>query len=430
VLKASGIALVVKALRNSADSSVATAASSLIAQWKAQVKADNQDASEKMARGEHNRQAGTQHNSEAGELEESSTRGGHVSVEHIAVPTHRRACAEDIASGPSDQDPLARPQRSETQRRDAFLETAEMRNHKREAGGGQEAAKRARYQERDIEAVHSVRQGRDAALVGTRAGDKGEQSWQGQGCEGIGSSNGSRFRMGAAGADQGRMLPGQDSDRRRWERDTGSGRERERDRGRERAKERHKAGNGDRGLDERDMQWRRAERRARAEQVLRTALAPVQCQVERQDVDARRLQVCREMEAEVYRLMQDDDDGYVRKIKTLKFNLAANQELAARLLEGRVQVEEVAGMSSEALASKQTRQRRQHNLAHAAFEDCMYLTAREGGARSKDFVCPACGQRDVLFRHEHLLPDNFWSYNDTAYQVLIACNVCAHEWRE
>ena len=46
----------------------------------------------------------------------------------------------------------------------------------------------------------------------------------------------------------------------------------------------------------------------------------------------------------------------------------------------------------------------------------MYLTAREGGAKTQGFVCPKCGAADALFRHEHLLPDNFWSYNDTPYQ--------------
>jgi len=46
----------------------------------------------------------------------------------------------------------------------------------------------------------------------------------------------------------------------------------------------------------------------------------------------------------------------------------------------------------------------------------MYLTAREGGAKSHGFTCPKCNASDAIFRHEHLLPDNFWSYNDTAYQ--------------
>ena len=130
---------------------------------------------------------------------------------------------------------------------------------------------------------------------------------------------------------------------------------------------------------------------------------------------------------------------------------------------------QVANMSTQALAGTSTKDKRRRHLSEAAFQDSIYITAKEGGAHSRDFRCPQCGACDALFRHEHLLPDNFWSYNDTAYQgaifaasasllllcrqgtlpacrkwhhslasdsiswlyaVLIECNVCAHEWRE
>lgn len=76
-------------------------------------------------------------------------------------------------------------------------------------------------------------------------------------------------------------------------------------------------------------------------------------------------------------------------------------------------------MSTQALAGTSTKDKRRRHLSEAAFQDSIYITAKEGGAHSRDFRCPQCGACDALFRHEHLLPDNFWSYNDTAYQGAI-----------
>ena len=61
----------------------------------------------------------------------------------------------------------------------------------------------------------------------------------------------------------------------------------------------------------------------------------------------------------------------------------------------------------------------------------MYLTAREQGAKSREFTCPRCSAADSTFIHEHMLPDSFWGFQDIAYQVhafprVFAMSVCVN----
>jgi len=171
-------------------------------------------------------------------------------------------------------------------------------------------------------------------------------------------------------------------------------------------------------------------RRERARQVLLRSLAAGAASASHEDLK----RICSEIESAVWTRLavgaSPDVEAYISKIQTLKFNLSRNASLCQELVDGIVTGAEVSSMPTQALAGASTKDKRKQNFSDAAFQDSMWRTAKEGGAQSRDFTCPACGARDALFRHEHLLPDNFWSYNDTAYQVLIECNACAHEWRE
>lgn len=132
--------------------------------------------------------------------------------------------------------------------------------------------------------------------------------------------------------------------------------------------------------------------------------------------------ISRDLESQVWALGAHDTEAYIKRIQTLKFNLTKNAQLGEDLMAGTLSASQVAKMSTQALAGCSTKDKRRRHLSEAAFQDSMYITAKEGGAHSRDFTCPQCGARDALFRHEHLLPDNFWSYNDTAYQG--ACSCC------
>jgi hypothetical protein len=154
-----------------------------------------------------------------------------------------------------------------------------------------------------------------------------------------------------------------------------------------------------------------AEKRERMRQVLFTSLkrGGAACAA----TDERLRAISQELERNVFKCTHGHTETYLEKIKTLKCN---SEGVLAHVMSNGKTCSEVANMSAHELADERTQQTRRTHFAAAVFQDSLYLTARHGGAKTQHFTCPKCGSQDSIFRHEHLLPDNFWAYSDVAYQ--------------
>ena len=151
-----------------------------------------------------------------------------------------------------------------------------------------------------------------------------------------------------------------------------------------------------------------AEKRERMRQVLFTSLKRGSAAT-----DERLRAISQELEKSVFECTHGHTETYLEKIKSLKCN---SEGVLAHVMSNGKTCSEVANMSAHELADERTQQTRREHFSAAVFQDSLYLTAKHGGAKTQHFTCPKCGSQDSIFRHEHLLPDNFWAYNDVAYQ--------------